>query len=312
MKMKWLFPENPYGEDKGFHNAGIETFRGDYYRNLSREIIQNSLDARPAKSGKPIVVKFNLVEIPTASLGLPSLSATFNQCENYWEKDAAALEFFAAAKKVAAQSKVKSLLVGDYNTTGVAGSDEVGTGWHSLVCSSGSSSKSQGEGGSYGIGKNAPFAASKLQTVLYASYTANDTKFRGIARLVTHRDYENRKLHDVGYLGNEADGSTIYQYTDIPATVRRPKKEHGTDVIILGFKEESNWQEEIVKSVLENFWPAIQFGDLEVEIDTHTISKNTLSDLMKKFGGQSGFTANLYFEAFTNKDSKIFRPWGQN
>jgi hypothetical protein len=44
--MKWTFARNDGGRDGGFHDAGVETFRGDFDRYLARELIQNSLDAR--------------------------------------------------------------------------------------------------------------------------------------------------------------------------------------------------------------------------------------------------------------------------
>ena len=45
ISLRWLFPENPLGQEQGFNDAGIETFRGDSINHLARETIQNSLDA---------------------------------------------------------------------------------------------------------------------------------------------------------------------------------------------------------------------------------------------------------------------------
>jgi hypothetical protein len=41
--MKWLFPKNEGGREGGFHDAGVETFKGNFDRYLARELIQNSL-----------------------------------------------------------------------------------------------------------------------------------------------------------------------------------------------------------------------------------------------------------------------------
>ena len=48
-KVGWFFASNEGGEDKGLNDAGVVTFKGNIYRYLAREIIQNSLDA----SGPP-------------------------------------------------------------------------------------------------------------------------------------------------------------------------------------------------------------------------------------------------------------------
>src|SRR6185437_12894073 len=45
-KVGWFFASNDGGEDKGLNDAGVVTFKGNIYRYLAREIIQNSLDAR--------------------------------------------------------------------------------------------------------------------------------------------------------------------------------------------------------------------------------------------------------------------------
>ena len=61
--LKWTFPANPLGQDSGFHDAGVETFKGDFYRYLAREAIQNSLDAKARGARQPVQVKFQIVEL---------------------------------------------------------------------------------------------------------------------------------------------------------------------------------------------------------------------------------------------------------
>lgn len=53
---KWNFPENGNGQIKGISDAGIETFNGKELKALTRETIQNSLDA--SNSEKPVKVCF--------------------------------------------------------------------------------------------------------------------------------------------------------------------------------------------------------------------------------------------------------------
>jgi len=51
-------------------------------------------------------------------------------------------------------------------------------------------------------------------------------------------------------------------------------------------------------SVLENFWPAIDLGDLVVTVGDTEISDKNLAELHAKFSGQEGFTAHLYYRSF--------------
>ena len=58
----WIFPSNNYGIVTGIGEASIETFKGSPYRSLSREICQNSMDARFDKN-KPVVIEFSCFSI---------------------------------------------------------------------------------------------------------------------------------------------------------------------------------------------------------------------------------------------------------
>jgi hypothetical protein len=53
-----------------------------------------------------------------------------------------------------------------------------------------------------------------------------------------------------------------------------------------------------VYSVLENFWPAIDLGDLEVTVGAEQITSKNLGELLTRFSGQEDFTAHLYYKAF--------------
>ncbi|MBN8625469.1 MAG: hypothetical protein J0M17_08275 [Planctomycetes bacterium] len=301
----WLFPQNLLGQDFGIHDAGVETFRGDYYRYLAREIIQNSLDAR--NSNKPARVKFDTVLLNRSAIpGIKELTETFERCAEYWSGEADAQEFFENAIAVATAPRIAAMRISDFNTTGVVGEDDdrkKDKNWYSLIRCSGSSSKNHGEGGSYGIGKNAPFAASQLRTVLYSTNTGQGkVAFQGVARLATHEAPTVGKAHHIGYLGGP-EGQSIRDASDIPELFRR--KERGTDVIILGSVPDKTWSDQLRHSVLENFWPAIHFGYLEVEIGDLQISADNLSDLLESSAKEPGFVAHHYYASFVAPTKKF-------
>lgn len=302
--LRWTFAKNDGGRDSGLHDAGVETFKGNFDRYLAREMIQNSQDARHDPHS-PVLVKFELLELARKDIAdMDGLKATLSRCAEYWKHDKKAKEFFRRAETLASKDKITALRIGDYNTTGVLGSDdERSKNWYNLIRCAGSSSKGGGEGGSFGIGKNAPFAASLLRTVLYSTFNTDDQHvFQGVATLVSHNHPDGGVSQPTGFLGGSGGGS-VRTMSKIPGKFMRI--EHGTDVIVLGFPATENWQDDLLYSVLDNFWPAIHFGDLEVKVGDITVKKTNLEPLLERFSGQEGFTANLYYQAFTKPTHKF-------
>ena len=210
MAIEWSFPSNNFGTLNGIGEAGIETFKGAPYRSLAREICQNSLDARSSKS-KPVRVVFSLFSIQSRDIPrFEVLREALSRCLQFWKEQGndKTVAFFKEATTVASLSAIDLLRISDFNTTGLTGSDkEYSTPWQDLVKASGVSSKGGSSGGSFGIGKSAPFACSKLRTVFYATKDINRLEaFQGIARLVSFREKGIFKDRDavttgIGYYG---------------------------------------------------------------------------------------------------------------
>src|SRR5579871_1752967 len=97
-EIEWTFPKNEGGRETGFHDPGVETFKGNFDKYLAREVIQNSLDAK-YDSNKPVLVKFELLEYESSQLpDINALATTFSRCCEYWDSDSKAKQFFANAK----------------------------------------------------------------------------------------------------------------------------------------------------------------------------------------------------------------------
>ena len=298
--MKWIFAKNDGGRDSGFHDAGVETFKGNFDRYLARELIQNSLDAR-LDITKPVKVVFSLMEMKRDAVpDIENLRVAFDRSKEYWRHDKKASLFFEKASEIARRETITMLRISDFNTSGVLGSDtDREKNWYNLIKSAGSSSKGGGEGGSFGIGKNAPFAASNMRTVLYSTFNKDQEHiFQGVAMLVSHTGVDGGTAQPVGYLGADG-GRSIRKKADIPKPFIR--NEFGTDITIIGFDASEHWRDELVYSVLDNFWLAIEFGHLEVLVGDEQINKQTLPKLLNKFSSDDGeFTAHLYYDAYTN------------
>lgn len=179
-----------------------------------------------------------------------------------------------------------------------------------LIRSVGSSQKGEGAGGSFGIGKNAPFAASALRTVLYSTKLADESvAFQGVARLVTHKNEAGKPTQGTGYYGEtDPDGYPISIRTEknIPAFFRR--KEQGTDVHIVGYMGDTDWKKQLERATLEHFWPALSWGKLVVEIgDDITLNSETLPGRMS--AGRLDYEefyneAYAYYDAYTNTQAE--------
>lgn len=299
MKIIWTFAKNDGGRETGFSDAGVETFKGNIDKYLAREVLQNSLDARHDPN-KPVRVVFRLRKFKKSAIpDMDRLRATFSRCAEFYHDEKKAVDFFRRAEKLAAEDEILALEISDYNTTGVRGGDLDRTKeWYKLIRCAGSSSKSGGEGGSFGIGKNAPFAASRLRAVLYSTKTIDgDRAFQGVATVVSHIHPEGGIAQPTGFLGAEK-GMSVRVPTNVPKLF--PRDECGIDIVVLGFPENPAWEDDLTYSVLDNFWPAIELGDIEVRVGDREISKATLPGLLEKFSGMVDFTAHLYYKAFKN------------
>lgn len=294
--MDWIFPKNDGGRDSGFHDAGVETFKGNFDRYLARELIQNSLDAR-LDPDQPVRVKFELISLERSRIpGMDYLQETFGRCAEYWREHEKVYAFFTCATKLATQPRLRALKVSDFNTTGVPGSDvDRRENWYHLIRCAGSSSKWGGEGGSFGIGKNAPFAASYLRTVFYSTLTADGCAFQGVSTLASHILPDDSIAQPTGFLGSSR-GESVRDPDAIPVEFRRT--ERGLDIVVLEYPVAVSWKNDLIHSVLDNFWPAIDFGDLVVNVDDQTIDRSNLLRLMEEFSGHEDFTAHFFYKAY--------------
>ena len=57
--VKWRFPSNDNGENKGINDSGVATFKGTPLKSLAREICQNSLDAM-AEGEDKVRIEFSM------------------------------------------------------------------------------------------------------------------------------------------------------------------------------------------------------------------------------------------------------------
>lgn len=293
--IKWRFPNNDDGTIQGFNDSGIATFKGaELYNNLAREICQNSLDAK-AYGKTNVRIKFRLKSLTKNKFeALGEFNNIIGACRDYWNtsdssEDIKFNSFIEDAENLLSKDSIDMLVISDYNTTGLTGAKEYSNKksvWSALTQSSGVTNKSSGSsGGSYGIGKSAPFACSSLRTVFYNTYAIDEVSaFQGVSRLVTHHDAVGGfDTQGDGYYQNTASRRPIFLEDPCPIRDEFSRSNYGTDVIIAGFKAEDDWQEIMEKAIIKNFFVAIHEGTLIVEIEDNVISAETLPQMLIEY-----------------------------
>lgn len=312
MSNSWIFPSNNFGTITGIGEAGIETFKGSPYCSLAREICQNSMDARN-NNNKPVIIEFSSFTIPSQNVpDYKNLADAIDSCLKFWteQNNKKTVDFFKKAKGIINGNTINVLRISDFNTTGLQGSDkEFNTAWHNLVKASGVSGKEGSAGGSFGIGKSAPFACSDLRTLFYATKDIDGlSAFQGIARLVSFREKgllgkdKDSITTGTGYYSSDKRNNPIRDCLSLNPNYYRT--EYGTDIFVLAFNKSNSWKEEIISSVLDEFLIAIFNDELIVKIDDITIQKDNLGEIIEKYKEYAKIAYN-YYQVLADENSVI-------
>lgn len=307
-KYTWNFPSNNHGQIFGVSDSGVETFNGTPIKSLAREICQNSIDAN-LENGEPTRIVFRTFEITPADIpGFDDLQDAFTRSLDYWskQKSTKAKKFFQAAIKQALQPKITCLRISDTNTTGLLGSDEeYNSPWCNLTKSQGASDKSGSYGGSFGIGKFAPYACSAFRTIFYSTLDSNGVAaYQGVARLTSFKNKKGETTQGTGFYGDINNSPVKQQISIDPAYTPREAGKSGTDIFVLGFIGGSDWKQEMVASILDGFLYAVYAGELIVEVEDTVISKDTLDALMASHKVYFTEHADEYYQALTADEKK--------
>lgn len=307
---EWRFPSNDYGEIKGINDTGVAMFSGTPLQSLAREVCQNSLDASANK--KTTVVEFNLFQIDCSDVpGKDSLLDAFKRGKDFWKKQKSKKteQFLKDADSCLKEIFCDVLRISDHNTTGLLGSDgEINTDWTNLTKSSGASDKDASAGGSFGIGKFAPFACSKFNTVFYSTHDLeNKNAWQGVTRLVTFEDNSGKQTQGIGYYGEERNKPIIGQ-ANLDDNFKRTSKDYGTDIYIFGFKfSNENWKKEIIVSVLDGFLGALWREKLEIKVENITLNQNTLGTTIEQYKDELLPHTKSYYEVLISENTKTFK-----
>ena len=310
--MKLMFPELGGGKAQGLNDAGVENFQGAIDVYISRECGQNSGDA-PREGVKTVRLEFDRISMhPNEIPGFEQLRLALKASLEKWQGKDEQI-FFKEAIELAEKDSISVLKISDYGTTGLWGDDLDDRGrWFGLVKSDGVSNKEDTAGGSFGIGKSSPYAASRFRTVFYGTRTEEgNVAFQGVSRLVTHKNPDGKLTQGTGYIGEydpqggeggEPVFRAIRNNDEIPAAFRR--QETGTDIWVIGYRSGGEWRDDLIKSILSNFWPAIHRGTIQFRVGSENISQSNLADLIGLYIGEEDFEAHHFYKAVLNQPIK--------
>ena len=319
--INWRFPPLSGGTRQGYTNNDIEAFKGEELMdNLAREVCQNSLDAKIATNKDPVKVVFELKQVPTSEYAVfQDYTTCIDGCRRYWGEsmDSKLARFLDDAEEMLARTSIPVLVASDFNTKGLRGSRtrELDSPWEALTGADGvSANKSSTSGGSYGIGKNAPFACSALSMVFYNTYAEdNERAFIGVARMATLLNRNNKETQRVGrYQKNDDENERwdpIFAEDADPFRDLFLRTEQGSDVIVVGFNQEGYWMDRIAKAIIKNFFVAISEKKLVVELREGAIVRridfSTLGQVVSDYDNDKEMVVtSQLFKAFTEPDKK--------
>jgi len=280
---KIRFLKNEANKVEGLGYAGVATFKGSPYPSCARETGQNSRDA--AISSATVQVVFNLHDIPRVDVPFADQLQSSIHCCLKAPGDVETKEHLERALAQISGPTVKILEIADFHTTGLTGPvEDENSVFAALVKGDGVTHKANTtSAGSYGIGKNAAYAVSDLQTVIYSTCFQNEGEdemrfaAQGRLRLISHLDGDQRMSAE-GYWGNE-NFTPITSTAAVPAWMVRDRI--GTSIFAVGFREQDHWADRMRLSLATNFFLAISREEIEFSVDGVKLSQSSIDSILE-------------------------------
>ncbi|MCM3671058.1 hypothetical protein M3181_19035 [Mesobacillus maritimus] len=305
----WKFSPIPNIEESNF-NKILERFYGLGVQGLTKENIQNSLDGRLPNSSAPVIVKIKTGTINRKDI--PGIEHVIDRIKCLEGRNSYTKETIGHMLKRVNQDEVRYISFEDINTKGLTGakngqSHSKKDTWGIYAYNKGvhfeeSDSKIEtSRGGSHGVGKIASNAASDLHLMYFANCDEHgDQHLGGTVQLIEHL-YEDQCYRSTGYfadLKEENNSSKFYPYENDFHSVFE-KKTRGLKIIIPYLRSEFDSEEEIIKTVCDSFFISILDGRLEVQINDHVITADTI---------ESYLTNSQYYNQEISEMKKVFTP----
>lgn len=317
-KKLWKFSRIP-GIEESMFNKMLEQFYNLGILGLVKENIQNSLDARVLNEIEPVVVKIETGRINTKRI--PGFNEIKERILCLSGKTSYTKETIENMKEKMEENEANYISFEDSNTKGLIGakngqSNSKEDTWGMYAYNKGVHSEENDvdlesiRGGSHGIGKIASNAASELNMMYFANCDElGNRHLGGTVQLIEHR-YREKYYRSTGYFSDlkiTDKGETKFYPFENDFDKVFSKDTRGLKIIIPFLRDQFNNEEEIIKSVCDNFFIAIIEKKLEVIVNRNIINSNTIKEyilnenyyIQKTLEMQKEFTP-LYFNTYLN------------
>ncbi|MFJ7735616.1 hypothetical protein ACIQ2D_04660 [Lysinibacillus sp. NPDC097287] len=277
----WEFPSTGGGREDGLNDSGISFFKADPVKSMTREVIQDALDAK-FEEDVPVIVEFEEKKIEAKRIpDIDELRTYFKQAENYFAPQKNEThKFFRKALEIINDETISICAIRDRNTIGltrVLSSED--SHFHRLTKTTGDTGKTGTSNGSYGIGKHAPFATSFLRTMLYGTLNREKTYNRGFQGVIKIASFSRGKKHltqGTGFYGVKEDFKPLTDLSKIDNFFKRTNGDYGTDKFIIGFNAYEGWNNVVIEEAVSSYMYSILKGNLEVIVNGFCISASNL------------------------------------
>lgn len=321
MNIDWAFQHNEDRTKQGWNDPTIAQFKSDRLESLTREIIQNSLDAK-VDDKSPVYVDFQEKTIQASQIpGLETLRHKLELCyATTTDQERKNNRELSIALDLVKRSKIPVLSVSDYNTSGMEGPCEDPKPFFRYLKTVGDQGGQTNRAGSHGIGKGAPLACSDLRTIIVSTKWMDEKKneqalVQGRAVLMSYE--ENGKVYkSTGFWGDKENYQALSP-SQVPDDNKWLLRDAiGTTVHIIGWNriEKDNWDKLIIGFAIRSYFAAFMRGKLVVKVNNHEINKDTVYDLlknptiisaMKKVNGADKFQDTAFYMRCLSNDTSI-------
>jgi len=285
MEIGWAFQPNQDKSWDGWNDPAIAGFKGNRLESLTREIIQNSLDAAASTDG-PVQVEFVERILPADQIpDFGELRSTLKKCWKHKDQEGEnAVAELRQAIECSEKERVPVLSIADYFTSGMPGPCEHGTPFFSYLKAKGQSGGEQNRGGSHGIGKAAPLCASDLRTIFVSTrWEENEDQERsmiqGRTTLMSHVD-DGETKSGMGFWGQKQSYDAIDESECDYDWLHRDLV--GTTVHVVGWNRITrDWKYYVLGCAAVNFFAAFAREKLVLEIGGEEIDHSNIAKIME-------------------------------
>lgn len=323
MGNKWIFDKIPRVSEKIF-DARLEKFYKLGLDGLVRENIQNALDAKLKNTDEAVKVYINTGSMKSEAI--PGFENIKKRILNLKEGNNCTKESISHMVEAIKKMDVPYLSFEDSNTRGLSGAEHGQDGskkdtWSTYAYKKGEHFVEDDDrdenlrGGSHGVGKIASNSASDINLMYFANCDEIGNKHLGGTIQLMEHIIDNQAYRSTGYFSLEkiVDGrSILYPYKNNFDDVFE-KNTRGLKIVIPFLREQYNDDNQLVRSVCDNFFIAIIKKRLIVEVNGLIIDSRTINGIVNNHEYYENTEADqidknftpLYMNTHENFESEI-------